>query len=100
MSHVDSVNPAGPLVVAPGQQINFDVLVSGVPGDDPVVVRWTASDGSTGSAQLTVDRAALEGVLSGTPQGNQVLGQVASGPGKLESVGAIVGGWRFRYTAA
>lgn len=99
MSHIDSITPAGPLTLAPGDSVTLDVLVSGVPGDDSVTTRFAASDGSTVTQSITIDRAALEAITSGTPAPNQVLGELV-GSGSLQSVGAITGGWRFRYTAA
>lgn len=99
MSHIDSVSPAGPLTLAPGASINVDVLVSGVPGDDTATLRFTASDGSTVTSTVTIDREALKGSLgSGAPAASEVFGELV-GAGTLESVGGITGGWRFRYTA-
>lgn len=98
MSRVDSILPAGPLTVAPGDIVDFDVLVSNVPGDDTATLRGVASDGSTVTCALTIDRAALEGITSGSPKVHQVLCEVV-GPGTVTSVGAVTGGWRFRYTA-
>lgn len=99
MSHVDSITPAGPLVIAPGGSVDIDVFVSGVPGDDSATLRFTASDGSVITTTTTIDRDSLEGILTGTPQSHQVLGELV-GAGSLTSVGPITGGWRFRYTAA
>lgn len=99
MSHIDSVYPnAAPL--APGESVDLDVLVSGVPGDEAAVLRYSGSDGSVVTASITIDRSGLEGILTGIPQAHQVLGELVTGPGALASVGPITGGWRYRYTAA
>lgn len=102
MSHVESVSPAGPLTVLPGESVEFDVTVSGVPGDQSASLRFTGSDGSTISVGITVDLANLEGIIGpGTPAGHQVLAEVFSGPGTLEALGSGGPGIaRFRYTAA
>lgn len=98
MSRIVSVNPAGPLTVAPGQAVEIDILAADVPGDDSGNLRFTASDGSTVTVGVTIDRESLEGILAGNPTANQILAEKIDLPGMLEWVGPIVGGLRVRYT--
>jgi hypothetical protein len=98
VSHIDSVSPPS-ATLTPGQSVNLNVAVSGVPGDETVTVTVTASDGSAGSAQVVIDRANLEALVGGTAtlQPHQIRA-VLTGSGTLVKVTdspAV-----YRYTAA